>query len=45
MAATKERRTSKAYWNGLIRQLEHQKDRTKARQEPNRKRKRKCSTS
>ncbi len=44
MGAAKERRTSKAYWNGLIRQPEHQKDRTKARQKPNRKRKRKCST-
>lgn len=38
MGAIKERRTSKAYWNGLVRQLERQKDRTKARQKPNRKR-------
>jgi len=38
MGATKERRTGKAYWNGLIRGLEHQKDRTKARQKQNRKR-------
>lgn len=45
MGATKERRTSKSYWGGLIRQLEQQKDRTKARQKPNRKRKPKCSTS
>ncbi len=41
MGAAKERRTSKAYWGGLIRQLEHQKDRTKARQKPNRKREKK----
>lgn len=39
MGATKERRTKKAYWNGLIRQLDNQKDRTKARKKPNRKRK------
>lgn len=45
MGATKERHTSKAYWCGLVRQLEHQKDRTKARQKQNRKRKPKCSTS
>lgn len=38
MGATKERRTGKAYWNGLIRQLDNQKDRTKARQKPDRKR-------
>lgn len=38
MGATKERRTSKAYWSGLVRQLEHQKDRTKARRKQNRKR-------
>lgn len=30
MIATKERRTSKAYWNGMIRQMEHHKGSTKA---------------